>query len=195
MFDNYVHVLTPSLLFVTPGIAHRDLKPENILCESPEKVLRTWFGCYSSCCSEMPLCLSAGLKMLYLICNVPTFHQDVAAYTHNPSTQKAETGDSPWVQSQPQLLNETLSEMTSPSKKNFFQEVSLFDLTICIVGFSLWAHEVWEPCTTLIFPVSVLQSSCMSQRQLKSFHLYGYVSIHNYGVVLCQLVSTIRTNN
>lgn len=44
MFDNYVHVLTPSLLFVIPGIAHRDLKPENILCESPEKVLRTWFG-------------------------------------------------------------------------------------------------------------------------------------------------------
>jgi serine/threonine protein kinase len=39
MFDNYVHMLTPSLLFITPGIAHRDLKPENILCESPEKVL------------------------------------------------------------------------------------------------------------------------------------------------------------
>lgn len=48
MFDNYVHVLTPSLLFVTPGIAHRDLKPENILCESPEKVLRTWFGMLQS---------------------------------------------------------------------------------------------------------------------------------------------------
>lgn len=44
MFDNYVHMLTPSLLSVTPGIAHRDLKPENILCESPEKVLRAWFG-------------------------------------------------------------------------------------------------------------------------------------------------------
>uniref|UniRef100_A0A8C5K996 non-specific serine/threonine protein kinase n=1 Tax=Jaculus jaculus TaxID=51337 RepID=A0A8C5K996_JACJA len=38
MFDNYVHMLTISLLFVIPGIAHRDLKPENILCESPEKV-------------------------------------------------------------------------------------------------------------------------------------------------------------
>lgn len=40
MFDNYVHMLTISLLFVISGIAHRDLKPENILCESPEKVLR-----------------------------------------------------------------------------------------------------------------------------------------------------------
>lgn len=38
MFDNYVHMLTISLLFVVSGIAHRDLKPENILCESPEKV-------------------------------------------------------------------------------------------------------------------------------------------------------------
>lgn len=40
MFDNYVHMLTISLLFVISGIAHRDLKPENILCESAEKVLR-----------------------------------------------------------------------------------------------------------------------------------------------------------
>lgn len=40
MFDNYVHMLTISWLFVISGIAHRDLKPENILCESPEKVLR-----------------------------------------------------------------------------------------------------------------------------------------------------------
>ncbi|EFB27534.1 hypothetical protein PANDA_008153, partial [Ailuropoda melanoleuca] len=37
-FDNYVHLLTISSLFVISGIAHRDLKPENILCESPEKV-------------------------------------------------------------------------------------------------------------------------------------------------------------
>lgn len=40
MFDNYVRVLTISLLSVISGIAHRDLKPENILCESPEKVLK-----------------------------------------------------------------------------------------------------------------------------------------------------------
>lgn len=44
MFDSQVHMLTISLLFVISGIAHRDLKPENILCESPEKVLRAWFG-------------------------------------------------------------------------------------------------------------------------------------------------------
>lgn len=47
MFDNYVHILTISLLFVIPGIAHRDLKPENILCESPEKVQRADLGDYS----------------------------------------------------------------------------------------------------------------------------------------------------
>lgn len=40
MFDNYVCMLTISLLSVISGIAHRDLKPENILCESPEKVLK-----------------------------------------------------------------------------------------------------------------------------------------------------------
>ena len=44
MFDNYVHMLTISLLFVISGIAHRDLKPENILCESPEKVHRADLG-------------------------------------------------------------------------------------------------------------------------------------------------------
>lgn len=47
MFDNYVRMLTLSLLFVISGIAHRDLKPENILCESPEKVRRADLGDYS----------------------------------------------------------------------------------------------------------------------------------------------------
>lgn len=219
MFDNYVHVLTPSLLFVTPGIAHRDLKPENILCESPEKVLRAWFGMLqfemirNDSASIQGVRNSPGqvpssayycepMRILYLIHNVPSFQPDVAVYTCSSRTQEAQTGGSPWVQCQPQLQSETLFEtipLPLPKKKKIPGSLSLclFDLIICIISFSLQACKICEPCTALIFSTPVLQSSCMNHRQLKMF-FYMAVSLPinaNYGVVLCQMVSTICSSH
>lgn len=93
MFDNYVHMLTISLLFVISGIAHRDLKPENILCESSEKVLRArlrmlqilhWCGeatlafnisCYQSSGHQVPTQTDyyGHVRILHLMCSVSTF--------------------------------------------------------------------------------------------------------------------------